>query len=154
MKDHHPADAGMRAPYPADSTATSTPRLESNHLDHDVDGDPDTFEFDGADPRMVLVVWKDAESQGGPTWEDTDEMLEFARRPLGLVRTVGLLLHVDHEQIAITDTVATDQMGGVTKIPRAWVERFEYLAPDGAVEAAEAADGIDTKPEDRERRAG
>ena len=151
MKDHHPEDAGIRAPYPADPTSPSTPRLESNHLGHEGDEDSSDFQFDGADPRMVLVVWKDAESQGGPTWEDTDEMLEFARRPLGLVRTVGLLLHLDHEQIAITDTVATDQMGGVTKIPRAWVERFEYLAPDGAVEVA---NHFDTKPEDRERRAG
>ena len=27
------------------------------------------------------------------------------------------------------DTVALDQTGGVTKIPRAWVERFEVLTP-------------------------
>ena len=110
-----------------------------------------TFEFDAANPRMVMVIWKDAESQGGPSWEDTDDMLEFARRPLTPVRTVGLLLHLDEEQIAVTDTIALDQMGGVTKIPRAWVERFEFLTPDGAVDLL-----VENQPTDgeEERRAG
>lgn len=80
---------------------------------------------------MVSIVWKDAESQGGPTWEDRAEMMEFAQRPLTTVHTVGLLLHVDDEQVAITDTLTTDQMGGVTKIPRGWIEKIEYLAPSG-----------------------
>lgn len=151
MKDHHSEDAGIRSSYVPDSKGPSTPRLESNHLEHSEKETTQEFEFDAADPRMVLVVWKDAESQGGPTWEDSDEMLEFARRPLGLVRTVGLLLHIDHEQIAVTDTVATDQMGGVTKIPKAWIERFEYLTPDGSVDAIET---IGPESEDCERRAG
>ncbi len=114
-----------------------------------------TFEFDAANPRMVMVIWKDAESQGGPSWEDTDDMLEFARRPLTPVRTVGLLLHLDEEQIAVTDTIALDQMGGVTKIPRAWVERFEFLAPDGAVDLL-AEGPVEKHPadEDEGRRAG
>ncbi len=80
---------------------------------------------------MVSIVWKDAESQGGPTWEDRAEMMEFARRPLTTVHTVGLLLHADDEQIAITDTLTTDQMGGVTKIPTGWIEKIEYLSPSG-----------------------
>ena len=104
---------------------------------------------------MVMVIWKDAESQGGPSWEDTDDMLEFARRPLTPVRTVGLLLHLDEEQIAVTDTIALDQMGGVTKIPRAWVERFEFLAPDGAVDLLiEHPDEKHRADEDEGRRAG
>lgn len=80
---------------------------------------------------MVSIVWKDAESQGGPTWEDRAEMMEFAQRPLTTVHTVGLLLHADDEQIAITDTLTTDQMGGVTKIPTGWIEKIEYLSPSG-----------------------
>ena len=122
-----------------------------NDLHHQYPSSARTFEFDPSNPRMVMVVWKDAESQGGPSWEDTDDMLEFARRPLTLVHTVGLLLHLDDEQIAITDTIATDQMGGVTKIPRAWVERFEFLAPDGAVDRLDANHRVE---EDEERRVG
>ena len=129
MHDKHPDSPHRSHPHASDSNGLTSPRL-----DHD--SKEDVFEFDPNDPRMVLVVWKDAESQGGPTWEDTEEMLEFARRPLNPVTTVGLLLHVDEEQIAVTDTVAMDQMGGVTKIPRAWVVRFEALTPTGSLPTA------------------
>ncbi|MCH2161297.1 MAG: hypothetical protein MK085_05435 [Phycisphaerales bacterium] len=86
--------------------------------------DPDTQTF-----PMVSVKWKDAESQGGPSWEDAQEMLEFAQRPLVLVHTVGQLLHIDDEKIAITDTISGDQMGGVSKIPRMWIMEIVELAP-------------------------
>ena len=78
---------------------------------------------------MVSVKWKDAESQGGPSWEDTQDMLEFAKRPLIIVHTVGQLIHSDEEKIAITDTVSGDQMGGVTKIPRMWIMEMVELEP-------------------------
>ena len=128
MHDKHP-DPPHRPQSPTSEPAgLASPRIEHGTSER-------TFEFDSQDPRMVLIVWKDAESQGGPTWEDTEEMLDFARRPLNPVTTVGLLLHVDEEQIAVTDTVAMDQMGGVTKIPRAWVIRFETLTPTAALPA-------------------
>ena len=78
---------------------------------------------------MVSIKWKDAESQGGPSWEDANEMLEFARKPLVLVHTVGQLLHIDDEKIAVTDTISGDQMGGVSKIPRMWIMELTELAP-------------------------
>jgi hypothetical protein len=78
---------------------------------------------------MVSVKWKDAESQGGPTWEDAEEMLEFAKEPLVVVHTVGLLIHSDDEKVAITDTVSDEQMGGVTKIPRTWIIEMAVLTP-------------------------
>ena len=78
---------------------------------------------------MVSVKWKDAESQGGPSWEDAQEMLEFAQKPLVLVHTVGQLLHIDEEKIAITDTISGDQMGGVSKIPRMWIMELVELTP-------------------------
>lgn len=112
------------------------PRLESpsHGATYDRESDLETdagvgYTFDPDAPVLVSIRWKDAESQGGPTWEDTDEMLEFARRPLTIVLTVGVLLHMDHEQVAVTDTVALDQMGGVTKIPRGWIEEIEELGP-------------------------
>ena len=119
--EHHPAAS---ASAPTDETAEG--------VEHTFD--PDV-------PVLVSIRWKDAESQGGPTWEDTDDMLEFARRPLTEVLTVGVLLHMDHEQIAVTDTVALDQVGGVTKIPRGWVERIDVLGPV-------PGDLIDVRPPD------
>ena len=84
---------------------------------------------------MVCVTWKDAESQGGPSWEDSAEMLEFAKKPLVLVRTVGLLIHSDEEKVAITDTVSGDQMGGVNKIPKSWIMEIVQLEPRSASES-------------------
>ena len=89
---------------------------------HDTDEETTTY-------PMVSVKWKDAESQGGPTWEDSQDMLEFAKRPLVIVHTVGQLIHSDEEKIAITDTVSGDQMGGVTKIPRMWIMEMTELEP-------------------------
>lgn len=126
MPDQHQEPAFHSSPPGSDAGRLGNPRIEHPSTE-------ETFEFDLHAPRMVLIVWKDAESQGGPTWEDADEMLDFARRPLTPVTTVGVLLHLDDEQIAITDTVTTDQMGGVTKIPRAWVERFEILTPTAGI---------------------
>lgn len=122
MHDQHPDQARAAHAPSQETNGLGTPRIDHASTEG-------TFEFDQTALRMVMVIWKDAESQGGPTWEDTEDMLEFARRPLSPVTTVGLLLHLDDEQIAITDTVALDQTGGVTKIPRAWVERFEVLTP-------------------------
>lgn len=78
---------------------------------------------------LVSVKWKDAESQGGPSWEDSQEMLDFAKKPLVIVHTVGHLIHADDEKLAITDTVSGDQMGGVTKIPRLWIVEMVELEP-------------------------
>ena len=102
---------------------------------------------------MVSIRWKDAESQGGPGWEDCEEMLESARRPLTTVHTIGLLVHADEEQIAVTDTMTIDQMGGITKIPRGWIEKIEYLHAAGAFDdhtadssvSKESIDGRDAR---------
>ena len=122
MHDQHSEQARSSHAHAPETNGLGSPRIDHATSEEDFTFDPNAL-------QMVMVVWKDAESQGGPTWEDTDDMLEFARRPLTPVTTVGLLLHLDDEQIAITDTVAMDQTGGVTKIPRAWVERFEVLTP-------------------------
>ena len=50
--------------------------------------------------EMVSVLWVDAESDGGSGWQDPEEMMEYARRPLPVIHTVGLLVHEDEEQIS------------------------------------------------------
>ena len=123
---------------PRDSIDQGPHRLSGNRTSIETDSKPRsdvdrTGEVASGHPHaMVSIRWKDAESQGGPGWEDCEEMLEFARRPLTTVHTIGLLVHADEEQIAVTDTMTTDQMGGITKIPRGWIEKIEYLHAAGA----------------------
>jgi len=79
--------------------------------------------------EMVSVYWIDAESDGGSGWQDPEDMLEYARRPLPIMHTVGLLVYEDAEQIAVTDTKGPEEMGSITKIPRVWLKRFDRLGP-------------------------
>ncbi len=149
MSDLHPTHsthptAGADHLRHEDRSRSQTPPLGA--ADH-------SYEFQPDHPVLVSIRWKDAESQGGPTWEDTDEMLEFARRPLTLVLTVGVLLHMDAEQVAVTDTVASDQMGGVTKIPRGWIERIDVLGPATPNGIMEDTSEIPESRDEREERA-
>jgi len=140
-----PGSVTTRAPRPDHlGTVRASDEPPTNHADNA------TFDFDPDRPVLVSIRWKDAESQGGPTWEDTDEMLEFARRPLTVVLTVGVLLHMDPEQVAVTDTVAADQMGGVTKIPRGWIERIEVLGPASPNSLGREVPEIPMREDDRE----
>jgi hypothetical protein len=143
-------------------THSTHPTAGADHLRHEdrsrsqtptLGGADHSYEFEPDHPVLVSIRWKDAESQGGPTWEDTDEMLEFARRPLTLVLTVGVLLHMDAEQVAVTDTVASDQMGGVTKIPRGWIERIDVLGPASPNGIAGSTPEITEPRDEQEARA-
>ena len=78
---------------------------------------------------VVSVRWYDAEARGGPGWEDPEDMVEFALKPLAEVHTVGLLIHACEEYIALTESRGPDQMGGVHKIPRAWIASMEMMVP-------------------------
>ena len=75
----------------------------------------------------VSVVWVDAEARGGPGWEDAEDLVEFAFKPLLEVRTVGLLIHSCDQFVALTDSRGPDQVGTVQKIPRAWIVSMDRL---------------------------
>ncbi len=79
---------------------------------------------------VVSVTWVDAEARGGPGWEDTEDMVEFALRPLATVHTVGLLIHECEQFVALTDSRGPDQVGAVQKIPRAWITSLEFMVPE------------------------
>ena len=133
----HDPSANPEVPNRTEGSATpgsNGATNRSSQLDHTTNSVKTTIDSFHIDPEneiypMVSVKWKDAESQGGPSWEDAQEMLEFAQKPLVLVHTVGQLLHIDEEKIAITDTISGEQMGGVTKIPRMWIMELSELAP-------------------------
>ena len=100
--------------------------------------------------EMVSVLWVDAESDGGSGWQDPEEMMDYARRPLPVIQTVGLLVYEDAEQIAVTDSKGPEEMGSVTKIPRQWVKQYHRLAPVSSKQA-----GLAPPPEfTPEQRAG
>lgn len=78
---------------------------------------------------VVSVRWVDAEARGGPSWEDPEDMVEFALRPLAEVHTVGLLIYECDHFIALTDSRGPDQIGGVQKIPKAWINALDIMMP-------------------------
>jgi hypothetical protein len=82
---------------------------------------------------VVSVKWVDAEARGGPGWEDPEDMVEFALRPLATVQTVGLLIHECEQFIAMTDSRGPDQVGAVQKIPKAWITAMEFMVPSDEV---------------------
>ena len=103
---------------------TSDPRNRERARDEYVLEGYSDIEWD-----MVSIHWVDAESDGGSGWQDPEEMLEYARRPLPVIHTVGLLVYEDAEQVAITDSKGPEEMGSVTKIPRQWIKQFDRLGP-------------------------
>ena len=103
---------------------TSDPRNRERARDEYVLEGYSDIEWD-----MVSIHWVDAESDGGSGWQDPEEMLEYARRPLPVIHTVGLLVYEDAEQVAITDSKGPEEMGSVTKIPRQWVKQYHRLVP-------------------------
>lgn len=82
-----------------------------------------------ADWPVVSIRWVDAEARGGPGWEDPEDMVEFALKPLMEVHSVGLLIHSCDQYVALTDSRGPDQIGGVQKIPRAWINSMDLMAP-------------------------
>lgn len=78
---------------------------------------------------VISVVWVDAEARGGPGWEDAEDLVEFALRPLAEVRTVGLMIHTCDQYVALTDSRGPDQVGVVQKIPRSWIVSLDVMVP-------------------------
>ena len=76
---------------------------------------------------FVFVEWIDAESDGGPGWQDPEDMMEYSRKPLPVMKTVGMLVWEDSEKVVITDSKGPSTMGGVTKIPKAWLKSYYTL---------------------------
>ena len=78
---------------------------------------------------VVMVVWIDAEAKGGPGWEDAEDLVEFAVKPLAEVRTVGMMIYACEQFVALTESRGPDQIGVVQKIPKAWIVSMELLVP-------------------------
>ena len=78
---------------------------------------------------IVLVVWKDAQTTGGPGWEDAEDIQEAALAEACIVHSVGYLLSHSVDSIAICDTIQSDgQAGGnVHLIPNEMIQQIYLL---------------------------
>ena len=104
--------------------------IEPDHVPAPSDPSPDDVRSALArEWPPISVVWIDAEARGGPGWEDADDLVEFALRPLAEVHTVGLLIHACDQFVALTDSRGPDQVGVVQKIPRSWIVSMDLLVP-------------------------
>jgi hypothetical protein len=85
---------------------------------------------------VVRVIWKDAQSTGGPGWEEAEEVQEAALANIPIVHTVGYILNFTDDRIALTDTIQTDghSGGAVHLIPIEMVQEIHWLKESEDVE--------------------
>jgi len=76
---------------------------------------------------IVEVIWIDAEEYGEIGWNDTDEVLEYAKKPCPTMRSIGYCVHRDEHHIAILSTYNEDHSGSVEKIPLSFVVKVNEL---------------------------
>lgn len=79
---------------------------------------------------IVYVRWKDAESNGGPGWQDKEDLYRWAKEPLRECLTVGFLIYRDKNMIVICETLADSQTGQGTKIPIKWITSIQVMEPN------------------------
>jgi len=78
-------------------------------------------------PDVRYILWKDAQSFGGPEWVDHTEAYEWAHRTPPTMKTVGFVLKETEEWISITDSVGPNECGGVTTIPKVMILSMEKI---------------------------
>ena len=80
----------------------------------------------------MKVRWKDAQSTGGPGWEDAEDIQEAASAEICIVNTVGYVINFTEDRIVLTDTIQHDgQAGGaVHLIPIEMVQEIHCLKED------------------------
>ena len=86
--------------------------------------------------RIMRVKWKDAQSTGGPGWEDAEDIKEAASAEICIVNTIGYVINFTEDRIVLTDTIQHDgQAGGaVHLIPIEMVQEIHYLKEDSDVQ--------------------
>ena len=87
--------------------------------------------------RIVKVIWKDAQSTGGPGWEDAEDIKEAATADICIVNTVGYILNFADDRIAVTATIQHDghSGGSVHLIPIEMVQEIHLLKEDDNVQS-------------------
>jgi len=78
---------------------------------------------------LVEVVWLDAEEKGEIGWNDTKELIRYAKKSCPTMRTVGYLVHEGDEHIALLSTIGPDECSTLEKIPLSFLKSLTYLQP-------------------------
>ena len=75
------------------------------------------------------MVWKDAQSTGGPGWEAAEDIKDATIADICIVHTVGYVLNFTKERIVVTDTIQIDgdSGGSVHLIPIEMVQEIQWL---------------------------
>lgn len=78
-------------------------------------------------PKLVKILWVDAYTIGGEEWLDKDKAKAYAKEPLPHMITVGFILYVDSDQVAVTNTVGPGETAQVNKIPKRMIISMDPL---------------------------
>lgn len=85
------------------------------------------FIFPKEKPKLVEIIWVDAETVGDAHWMPNDDSKEAARSPLPIMMTVGYVLWENEEMISVTNTIGPDETAQVNKIPKKMIYNIDEL---------------------------
>jgi len=79
--------------------------------------------------QIVEVLWSDAEEKGDTGWNDIKEMLQYAKKPCPIMKSVGYDVYRDKDHISLLSTIGPDECSTIEKIPIAFVKSIIVLSP-------------------------
>lgn len=76
---------------------------------------------------IVEVLWRDAAEIGDYSWNDLDELLDQAKEPCPLVKSVGYLVFDGEAHISLIRGFHSEQASRVEIIPKGCIEAIRVL---------------------------
>ena len=73
--------------------------------------------------QVMEVVWHDAIEMGDIGWNNIKDIIKDANKPCPIMHTVGYVIVITDEHIAMLSTLGPQEGSKVEKIPRGWVVR-------------------------------
>ena len=79
--------------------------------------------------QVMEVVWHDAIEMGDIGWNNIKDIIKDANKPCPIMHTVGYVIVITDEHIAMLSTLSPQEGSKVEKIPRGWVVRETIMRP-------------------------
>lgn len=76
---------------------------------------------------IVEVLWRDAVEIGDYSWNDLEEMLDQAKEPCPLVKSVGYMIYDGEAHISLVGGFHSEQASRVECIPKGCIEAIRLL---------------------------
>ena len=73
--------------------------------------------------QVMEVVWHDAVEMGDIGWNNIKDIIKDANKPCPIMHSVGYVIVITDEHIAMLSTLGPSEGSKVEKIPRGWVKR-------------------------------